>query len=203
MREADPTDFILKLKKALALDFPYPEMQQWEKWGRTQNLKITPASVLVAFSNETPSQLLITQRTEQVEKHKGQMAFPGGVHETGESDVQAALREAQEEVGLDPKSIEILGELPPLWTSTGYWVRPVVGVFDRKLQALTPNPNEIAEILWIPWIDLTRPSVYRSEKREFQGQVYDIHVFQIEQYRIWGATGAMIKNLLDRMQEIG
>lgn len=186
-----------KLKSALALDLPYPE--------RMPLLEGTPASVLALFgySRErggTP-ELLMTQRTETVEKHKGQMAFPGGMAEKNESPEQTALRETEEETGVSALKVGVLGRLPSLWTPSGFSITPIVGLLKSDIEDvyLVKNEPEIAEMFWIPLTVLTDPATYRKEFVERNGIRYATHVYQVGPYRIWGATGAMIKNLLDRL----
>jgi 8-oxo-dGTP pyrophosphatase MutT (NUDIX family) len=170
----------------------------------------SPAAVLALFApGEVLGEysLLLIRRADALEKHSGQMAFPGGKADPEDLDLEkTALREAREEVGLNHSSLEILGHLPALWTVTGFWVTPVVA-FSRVPSAeieLEANPAEIADILWVPWKRLRDPAYYRTERRLFRGLYYPVHVFEIgdEQHRVWGATGSMIKNLLDRMQTL-
>jgi 8-oxo-dGTP pyrophosphatase MutT (NUDIX family) len=193
-------DFEQELRSALALDLPYME--------RPPDLKAqsTPASVLLLFgetsSTETGEpELLMTRRTETVEKHKGQMAFPGGAGDSEEDSIQTALRETHEEVGISPDHVTVLGALPPLWTPTGFWITPVVGLLKTHIDEtrLSSSVEEIAEAFWIPLSTLQKTDVYSREFIE-RGQIqYVTHVYQVGPYRIWGATGAMIKNLLDRL----
>ncbi len=190
------------LGEALSLELPYPE--------RPPRPGGKPAAVLALFGeHEGEPALLLTRRTETVDTHKGQMAFPGGKaepHEIGMGDgaVRTALRETDEEVGIPASRIEVVGELPGLWTVTGFWVTPVVGFLrgpahevEIRVQAM-----EIAETLWIPLARLLAPGTYARELMKVGAVNYPIHVFQVDQYRIWGATGAMIKNLLDRIERV-
>ena len=172
---------------------------------------------------ESEFEFLLTRRTETVEKHKGQMAFPGGAAEPGESSTQTALRETFEEVGVDSGRVEVLGELPGLWTPTGFWITPMVGLLSCPIEeaVLSYSQAEIAESLWIPFSIFLHPDTYSQELVERSGIRYVTHVFTVPRsqtprtsssigekngtirdgapYRIWGATGAIIKNLLDRL----
>lgn len=186
-----------RLRAALALDLPYPERPKSFVEG-------VDASVLLIFApGPRGPELLLTRRTETVEKHKGQMAFPGGVCEKGETAENAALRETQEEVGIDPKILSIQGMLPRLWTVTGYWVSPLIATTAKAANEirLVPSPSEIAETIWVPVLDL--PAAYHRETRRVGAVDYPIHVYSVGPHRIWGATGAMIKNLLDRFDRLG
>lgn len=184
-----------KLKAALSLEIPYPE--------RPHVRAGTPAAVLVLFgvNHAGETQLLMTRRTETVETHKGQMAFPGGVCTLGEGCEDAALRETFEEVGLLPRHVQVLGVLDELSTPSGFTITPIVGVLDMPTEQadLLLNPDEIAEAFWIPLRTLLTPGVYRRELASIAGKSYPIHVYQVGPHRIWGATGAMIKNVLDRL----
>jgi 8-oxo-dGTP pyrophosphatase MutT (NUDIX family) len=199
-----------KLLKALQLelgyfDRPTPEMAATAAWNSTERKKTsTPAAVLVLLGQRLGSrdfELLVTRRTETVETHKGQMAFPGGMADEGETSAQTALRETFEEVGIDSSLVEVLGELPGLWTPTGFWITPMVGLLTCAVEdaPLSYSHAEIAEALWIPLSVLLDPNTYGQELLERAGIRYVTHVFTVPPHRIWGATGAIIKNLLDRL----
>lgn len=192
-----------RIVRALALEHPY-------RWVRERNeiliplhARWTPAAVLVLLADPGPS-VLVTRRTESVDTHKGQMAFPGGVREEGETDAQAALRETYEELGIAPEAIEILGELPPLRTPTGFDVTPVVGRLRAPHTAipLTPSPAEIAGAYWIALSDLAAEGVYRVEELERGSQRFSVDVYELHGHRIWGATGAMLRGFLERLDKI-
>jgi 8-oxo-dGTP pyrophosphatase MutT (NUDIX family) len=187
--------FDSQLKSALELDLPYPE--------RMPLIQGVPAAVLALFGSKNGGEpeLLMTQRTETVEKHKGQMAFPGGMAEPGEDHVQTALRETEEELGIPASQVSVFGRLPEIWTPTGFTVTPIVGYLKSHIEAtpLHKNAPEIAEAFWIPLSVLRDEATYKKEFIERNGIRYATHVYQVGSYRIWGLTGAMIKNLLDRL----
>lgn len=191
------TDFRSRLLSALQVDLPYTERPALKPG-------LTRAAVLAlfGFSNQD-TKVLVTKRTEIVETHKGQMAFPGGICEAEESDENAALRESEEEVGIPPSQIEVLGRLPEFATPTGFCIVPNVGILRQSIEKvqLQLNRDEIADALWVPLTELKH--VYRRELFSVGPVKYPIHVFQIGEYRIWGATGLMIKNLLDRLDHLG
>jgi 8-oxo-dGTP pyrophosphatase MutT (NUDIX family) len=188
-----------KLKAALSLEIPYPE--------RLPLREGTPAAVLALFgvNRKGEPHLLMTRRTETVETHKGQMAFPGGVCTLGESCEEAALRETFEEVGVLPRHVQVLGILDELSTPSGFTITPVVGVIDSPIEEVDflLNADEIAEAFWIPLRVLLGAGCYRREMLSVAGKQYPIHVYQVGPHRIWGATGAMIKNVLDRLAALG
>ncbi len=144
-------------------------------------------------------QLLMTKRTEQVETHKGQISFPGGMSDSADMDiVDTALREALEEVGIPNSSIEILGLLDDLPTPTGFVITPVVGII-KDLPSLTPNRNEVAEILNVPldfFVDIRNA---RTELREWRGKDHEVWFYQFGEHLIWGATAAISRSLLKKL----
>ena len=138
------------------------------------------------------------------------MAFPGGVSEVDELGafadvVKTALRETEEEVGIPPSLVEVMGTLPPMNTITGFQVVPVVGLLSSPIEHVnfSVNPDEIADLFWVPLRTLMSPETYRAEFKRVWDVSYPIHVYQVSEHRIWGATGSMIKNLLDRLQALG
>lgn len=192
-----------RVRVALSLNLPYPE--------RPGERRGTLAAVLVLLAHgEEGASLLVTRRADTVGTHKGQMAFPGGHCEeeekgSEEGAIRAALRETEEEIGIPPAQVKVLGTLPGLWTVSGFWITPVVGILEGRSEEarLRLDPSEIAEAIWVPVDTLHSSEVYRKEFIQI-GQVnYPIHVFQVGRYRIWGATGSMIRNLLDRFGAIG
>ncbi len=187
-----------RIARALPLEVPYAERAP---------LGGRPAAVLLLFGADESGNaaMLMTQRTETVETHKGQMALPGGTCDPGEDAVRAALRETEEEVGIGVSRIRTIGLLPELSTVTGFQITPVVGVIEDAIERvrLTPSSHEIARAFWIPWAVLSAPETYRREMLRVGPVQYPTHVYQVDQYRIWGATGAMIKNLLDRLDALG
>lgn len=200
----DPA-FRAKLLHALAMEVPYPE--------RAPLAGGRKASVLFLFGRSAGSapeiSVLITRRTEKVSSHKGQMAFPGGVSEEEElrrpdGAVLTALRETEEEVGIRGSAVEVLGCLPTLATITGFEVTPVVGLLSTAIEEvrLELNEDEIAEVMWVPLRTLMAPDTYRTEYKRVGAVNYPIHVYQVSDRRIWGATGSMIKNMLDRLQAL-
>jgi 8-oxo-dGTP pyrophosphatase MutT (NUDIX family) len=160
--------------------------------------KIKRASVLVplVFLNDE-IHLLLTVRTHEVETHKGQISFPGGVCDTEDkNETETALREAEEEIGLPKSSVEILGILDDFLTPTGFLITPVVG-YIHSLPTLKPNPDEVAEILFAPLSLFADEQNYRTEERTVNGKRLKVWFFDYQQHTIWGATAAMIKHFLN------
>jgi 8-oxo-dGTP pyrophosphatase MutT (NUDIX family) len=159
-----------------------------------------PAAVLVpVIVGENGLEFLLTRRTEDVETHKGQISFPGGVTDAEDVSPEAtALRETEEELGILPSHIEVLGALDDLATPTGFVITPVVGLL-ATLPHLTPNPAEVAEAFTVPWEVFLNPSNGRTEVREFMGQPRDIWFYDTGQHIVWGATAAIIHSVLSRL----
>ncbi len=161
---------------------------------------LRPASVLVPVIRR-PHQLtvLLTQRSEKLRSHKGQISFPGGRREdSDESAAHAALREAQEEVGLDPASVEVIGYLDDYPTVTRYRVTPVVGLLPPPQLKL--DAGEVADAFEVPLSLLLRKDSY--ERKVFSRNGLNVPFFEIHHAdrRIWGATAGMLYNLMQKVQ---
>lgn len=162
----------------------------------------TPAAVLVPLVNrDNHLQVLLTQRTKELRSHAGQISFPGGrVDLQDRSAVDTALRETEEEIGLDRKHVEVLGLLEPYHTITGYWVTPVVAVveptFDLKLQE-----TEVAEAFEVPLEFLMNPENVQKRAIHWKGRLSRFYVFPYQRYLIWGATAGMLMNFQRRIRQ--
>jgi 8-oxo-dGTP pyrophosphatase MutT (NUDIX family) len=156
----------------------------------------TVAAVLIPLiSHPQGLTVLFTQRTTHLRSHSGQVSFPGGRAEPGDASAEfTALREAEEEIGLRPASVEVLGRLPDYRTRTGYRVTPVVGLLTPPV-AFTPDPHEVAEIFEVPLAFLLDERNRQRRTREFQGQQVGYYVFEYGEQVIWGATAGMLVNL--------
>ncbi|MEO5970561.1 MAG: CoA pyrophosphatase [Bdellovibrionia bacterium] len=212
----NPSQFEKQLREALSLDLHYAhrvhrDLTEFAK------ANATSASVLVLFGySQIPSQvehadsrlsLLYIRRTDAVETHKGQIAFPGGrtePEEVNRPDI-TALRETEEEVGISRDKVTLFGQLPPLFTVTGYLIQPFVGILNQSISevSLTLDPHETAEAIWTPLVSLLDPGAYQAQTYKVGNVHYPIDVYQYQHHRIWGATGSMTKNLLDRLHKVG
>ena len=156
------------------------------------------AILLPIFNREGGTHLLFTHRTETVSTHKGEISFPGGSIEPGDQGpLQTALREANEEVQIDPEGVAVAGILDDIFTITRYLITPVVG-FCLPSVSFQPNPREIRRILEIPVERFLDPGVFRVETRyEFEGARYPIYYFHLPEETIWGATAKILKQFLE------
>lgn len=159
----------------------------------------TPAAVLVTIVDRPQPSVLLIRRPDTMRRHPGQVAFPGGrVDPTDIDDIDAALREAEEEIALPRALVEIVGIGDRYRTGSGFIITPVIGVIPPDLP-LVPEPAEVAEIFEAPLDFLLEPANHIEQTVEWQGR--DRHFFEIQwgQQRIWGATAAMIVNLGRRL----
>jgi 8-oxo-dGTP pyrophosphatase MutT (NUDIX family) len=161
---------------------------------------LMPAAVLVPIVCRDSPGLILTQRTDRLTHHGGQIAFPGGRIEPGDTDaIAAAAREAYEEIGLEPDAIEPLGFLDRYATITGFDVTPVLALVDPDAR-LVPDPGEVADVFEVPLDWVLDPANQERRAREFLGRTRHYHAIEFEQREIWGATAAMIVNLAERLR---
>ena len=157
------------------------------------------AAVLVAVTDRPEPGVILTVRREHLRTHAGQIAFPGGRLDEGEDTVSAALREAHEEILLDPAAVELVGAVEPYRTVTGYVVTPVLGVIPPDLP-LAPHEHEVADWFEAPLAFLLDPVNQQRRSALFQGVTRHYYEIVWNDRRIWGATAAMIVNLSRRLQ---
>lgn len=159
----------------------------------------TGAAVLAAITDREEPGVILTVRHESLRTHAGQIAFPGGRIDGGEDAVQAALREAHEEIGLDPATVEVIGTVDTYRTITGFLVTPVVGVVPPDLP-LTVHDAEVTECFKAPLAYLLDPANQQVESAVFRGAERHYYVIEWNGRRIWGATAAMLVNLSRRLR---
>lgn len=171
-----------------------------DQGARPEASELTPASVLVPIVlREAEPTVLFTRRTAHLKSHSGQISFPGGRAEPGDSGAeQTALRETREEIGLVPERIELLGRLGDYHTRTGYRITPVVGVVLPPFE-LNPDRNEVDEVFEVPLAFLMEPVNHQRHSRDFQGEVRHYFAIPWRDYYIWGATAGMLVNLQRRL----
>ncbi len=158
-----------------------------------------PAAVLVVLRDgERGAEVLLTKRSRHLRRHSGEISFPGGRLDENETPHQAALREAFEEVGLDPSVVEITSTLTPLVTFVDRsYVVPLLARLTADPLTLQAAADEVERILWVPICDLARADTYRAEAWELRPVEYPIHFFELDDETIWGATGRMLFELVD------
>ena len=156
--------------------------------------RMIPAAVLVPIVLHPAPAVLLTLRSARLSSHAGQVSFPGGRIEAGETPEAAAVREAAEEVGLDPRLPELLGRLPEHVTGTGFRVVPVVGLVAPPL-SLTPDPGEVEEAFELPLSVVLDPAAPERRSGEWKGRRREYWVWPHERHTIWGATAAILVNL--------
>ncbi len=159
-----------------------------------------PAAVLVGIREGVQPRLVFTVRTDHLQAHAGQVAFPGGRSEPEDGDALAtALRESEEEIGLDRSLVTPLGYLDRFETISGFCITPVVAKIASHAR-LYPAPDEVAEVFEVPLAFLLDPANLRRYTMEFRGHQRPMVEFVHAGHRIWGATAAMLCNLLQRME---
>ena len=188
-------DFLRQITKKLAEQVKAVPVE-WEA---------RPAAVLVPlYQDQDQWRILFTRRTDSVNEHRGQVSFPGGVIEKLDDDPrQTALREAEEEIGLRPEHVKIIGELNPLLTVTQFRITPIVGVFPWPYD-LQPNPSEVARVFGVPIQWLADPDNLTTQYHEplISGPPMPVYYFKPYQGEIiWGATARIILSFLQIIQQ--
>jgi 8-oxo-dGTP pyrophosphatase MutT (NUDIX family) len=160
---------------------------------------LAPAAVLVAVTDRPEPGLILTQRAAHLRKHPGQIAFPGGrVDESDAGEIAAALREAEEEIGLPPAAVDVIGTSDRYHTFTGFDVIPVLGVIPPDLP-LEPQESEVESWFELP-LSFALDSANRTRREvDFQGGVRQYYEIVWQERRIWGVTAAILANLSRRL----
>lgn len=161
----------------------------------TRELPRRQAAVLVPIVAHPSPTLLLTRRSAALRKHAGQVAFPGGMRDAGDrSLVETALREAEEEVAIPPDSVRVIGVLPPVSSSTGFQVTPVVGIVPPDLR-WQPNEGEVESVFEMPLEEALRLGRYSPLDIERAGQRHRVWLSWFDDYFIWGMTAGIIRQL--------
>ena len=161
------------------------------------------AAVLIAMLPYDDPQVVLTVRSHQVEHHKGEISFPGGALDSAdEHPMAAALREADEEVGLRAEHVEVLGEQSHYRTMSNFHVTPFVGVIDRAPYPFRPLEIEVGEVITPSLSHLLDPANITFERRERDGEVFYMREYWFEGHRIFGATATMLGRFLDDLSRL-
>lgn len=159
--------------------------------------------LLLLYSYQQTMHLVLTRRRDDLTSHAGQISFPGGKQEPGETAVQAALRETEEEIGVSTREISILGELTRIYIPpSDYEVHPFVGWMNGgKRPTFVPEPGEVAEILEVPLTHLLNPETREVGPIPVRGAMYTVPYYNVNGHKVWGATAIMLSEFLARLEQ--
>jgi 8-oxo-dGTP pyrophosphatase MutT (NUDIX family) len=160
----------------------------------------TPAAILVlVYDRDGEAHVLFTERTHQVEHHKGQISFPGGACDEGDDSLEAtALRETAEEIGVEPEAVEIVGQLDEMLTVSNFRVTPYVGILKANSEHdFVINSHEVAQVVQVPLPHLMDEQNMELEVRQHKGKQVLVPAYTYESHRIWGATARMLRQFLE------
>lgn len=189
-----------RLRAALIADGHKPVLLEGDSVAPYQDGPPAPAAVLVAITDRPDPGVILTQRTDTMRRHAGQVAFPGGRIDPDDADATAAaLREAEEEIALPRDSVEVIGTADVYLTVTGYAVTPVIGVIAPGLD-YHPNAAEVAEVFEVPLGFVLDPANQAQVSAQWQGRMRTYYEINWRDRRIWGATAAMMVNLSRRLR---
>ncbi len=168
------------------------------------HLPLKKAAVLIGLidnpEHDSGLQVLLTKRSSHLKHHPSQVSFPGGKAEQEDDNLIAtALREAQEEIGLDPNFVTVIGQLPTYEIISGYQVTPIVAIIDRQPN-YQQDDNEVAEIFQVPLQHFLQGDSHRCITSFRRGRHHNIHFYPYKHYNIWGATAAMLKDLIEHIK---
>lgn len=164
------------------------------------NRDLHEAAVLIpVVDRQDEATVLLTQRTEHLRSHSGQVAFPGGRIDLEDGTAErAAIRETHEETGIEEKHIEIVGRMPDYVTGSGYRINPVLGILDPHF-VLDPNPDEVAVVFEVPLSFLMNPENHERESRMWQGKERFFYSMHYDGHRVWGVTAGIVRSLYERL----
>lgn len=148
--------------------------------------------------------MVLTRRRDDLNSHAGQMSFPGGQREGDEDLVMTALRETEEEIGLSAGSVEVIGDLTPLYIPpSDFEVHPFVAYYGNGHRPdFTPNPDEVAEIFEVPLRQLLDPTFRGEQPWDIRGQRIIVPYYAVDDYKVWGATAMMISEFAERLRAV-
>ena len=155
------------------------------------------SAVLIAlFDGDYGAEVLLTRRAWHLRSHRGEVCFPGGRQDLGETAIDTALREANEEVQLDPADVTVVGELDQIATASSESVIVPIVAHLAKRPILTPGTSEVDRIFTVPLNDFLQPGTYREERWSRGSMTFPVVFFELDDETVWGATGRMMRDLL-------
>lgn len=165
-----------------------------------EGMKLRDAAVLVPVVDDgDDARVIFTQRTSSLRKHSGQVAFPGGSIDPGDSSAEvAALRETEEEIGLDRRFVETIGRLPHYMALSGFRITPVLGIVQPGF-SLVPNPDEVEEVFEVPLSFLMDPKNHGRGRINWQGSDRHFYRMPYGERNIWGITASIVRMLYERL----
>ena len=202
--------FIAQLKTAVGNDVPGEKSHRKMQVNYNKSFKLpfsknnsTPAAVLILLYLENNEiHFFLTKRSNELEHHKGQISLPGGTQEENEKLIHTALRETQEEIGINRTSISIIGTITPLFVPvTGFMIYPFIGYSINKLDP-KPDPVEVATIFSVNISDLLNEENRTTEQRNIRGYDVQVPYFKLNDYQVWGATSMILSEFRDLIKSI-
>jgi len=202
--------FITQLKITINKDLPGEESHQKMRVIYDQSIELpfskinsTQAAVLILlYLADNEIYFFLTKRTDELKNHKGQISLPGGKQEGNEKLIDTALRETQEEIGINKTSISIIGTITPLFVPvTGFMIYPFIGYSLNKLDP-KPDPVEVATIFSVNISDLLNKENRTTEQRNIRGYDVQVPYFKLNDYQVWGATSMILSEFRDLIKSI-
>ena len=202
--------FITQLEITITNYLPGEESQQKMRVNYDQSIELpfsknnsTASAVLILlYLEDNEIHFFLTKRSNELEHHKGQISLPGGTQEENEELTHTALRETQEEIGINKTSISIIGSMTPLFVPvTGFMIHPFIGYSSNKLEP-TPDPSEVEAIFSVNISDLLNEANRTIEQRNIRGYDVEVPYFKLNNYEVWGATSMILSEFRDLIKSI-
>ena len=202
--------FIAQLKIVVGNDIPGERSHQKMQVNYDKSFELpfsknnsTPAAVLILlYLEDNEIHFFLTKRSNKLEHHKGQISLPGGTQEENEKLTHTALRETQEEIGINKTSISIIGSMTPLFVPvTGFMINPFIGYSLNKLEP-TPDPLEVEAIFSVNISDLLNEANRTIQQRNIRGYDVEVPYFKLNNYEVWGATSMILSEFRDLIKSI-
>jgi len=202
--------FTQKLEERLETDLPGKNSQfkfrvkanQPYNFNNTEKEAIPSAVLILLYEKDGELHFILTERTQTVDSHKGQISLPGGAQEDDEVLSQTAKRETHEEIGIDPSHVNVIGELSPLFVPvTGFLIYPFIGSITQHFDIVIAE-NEVEAAFSVRLLDLMDDAVEKKEKRELRGFEVEIPYFLLDGKKVWGATAMILSEFKQVLMDI-